>query len=168
MGRLRSGKDAALFCRIAAEVVDLYGTTDCTLYRFSAALDENLAGKDPLWDEPKVTPTYEKFKLPCHWFDYNTTANPSEFGRDDEVDATAYISLNHLISAGVPSDENKEYVEPGDILSVHDKCGRETQFYDIIQTNRDGWVDSSDQYTGYNLELKRRAKYVPNRKTQDD
>lgn len=168
MGRLRNGRDAALFRRIAAEVTDLFGTADCTLYRYSAALDENLAGKDPIWDEPTTTPTYKKFSLPCNWFDYNSTANPSEFGRDDEIDATAFLALNHLIGAGVPPDENKDYVEPGDIISIHDSCGHEIQVYDILQTNRMGWVNSSDRFTGYELELKRRSKYVPERKTQDD
>lgn len=167
MGRLRSGKDAAFLCRIAKEVTDLFGTADCVLFRFSALEDENIAIKDPLWDEPKLgeTVAYKAFDMPGAWSDWNSSVNTGDLGREDDIDALGYLTLGHLVAAGVPTDSDDEYVGPGDVLSVHSKCGRENFQYDILQANRDGWVDSSDQFTGYALELKRRDKYLPERKT---
>ena len=167
MGRLRSGKDAAFLCRVAKEVTDLFGTADGTLFRFSAAEDENLAIKDPLWDEPELgeTVAFESFDLPVAWSDWNSSVGVGSLGREDEIDAIGYLTVGHLLAAGVPKDSDGEFVGPGDVLSIHSKCGHEEFQYDILQTNRDGWVDSSDQFTGYQLELKRRDKYLPERKT---
>jgi hypothetical protein len=165
MGRLRSGKDAEYFCRVAAEVTELYGTSDAILYRYFGKEDENLTGKDPIWDEPTTTAFFESYPLPIQWFDYASISNASEHGRDQEIDATAYITVTHLVAASVPLDPDKEYVAAGDTLAIHTDCGNERIEYDIIQINRDGWVDSSDVFVGYSIELKRRDKYVPERKT---
>lgn len=168
MGRLRGGNEAAYFQKIAAEVTELFGTLDCSLYRHYGAEDTNLALKDPVWDEPSTTPAYKKYDLPCSWFGQDSLVDASEFGRDITQSSRAYLALLHLIQAGAPLDQSNDYVETGDILAIHNRCGHEVEIYDIIQVVRAGWVNSSDQFTGYDLELKRRDKYVPERKTQDD
>jgi len=165
MGRLRSGKDAAFLCRVTQEVTDLFGQESATLFRHHAREADNLSGKDPIWDEPTTTVKFTGFDLPMMWFDWNATADAVEHGREDYLDATGWITVNHLIAAGVPKDYDGEYVSPGDTIAVHTKCGGERVEYDIIQTNREGWIDSSDKFTQYSLELKRRDKYIPNRKT---
>lgn len=168
MGRLRGDKDAANFLRVAAEVTALFGASDCTLYRHFGAQNENIAIKDPVWDEPSTTPVYKAYDLPCSWFGMDNVTDASEMGRDETQSSRAYIALLHLIEAGVTRDESKDYVDTGDILSIHSRCGHETQVYDIVQVTRSGWVNASDKFTGYDLEVKRRLKYVPERKTQDD
>lgn len=165
MGRLRSGKDADYFCRIAGEVTDLFGTDDAILYRYFGKEDENLTGKDPIWDEPTTTAFFESYPMPVQWFDYTTISNESEHGRDEETDATAFLTVAHLIAAGVPVDPDKQYVSVGDTLAIHTDCGHLKLEYDILQVRREGWVDSSDNFVGYSVELKRRDKYVPERKT---
>ena len=166
MGRLRGDRDAALFCRIAAEVTDLFVTVDCTLYRYFGAEDENLARKDPLWDEPTTVAAFEAYELPCFWFDWNSNNDQTEHGRDEEIDARAYLTTVHLEAAGVIVDPDGERVTVGDVISIHDKCGHGRYDYDILQTNREGWVNNSDKFVGYVLNLKRRDKYVPERKTR--
>lgn len=164
MGRLRSDRDAAFICSIADEVTELFGTENSSLYRYYGRWPENLSGKDPVWDEPSSTAFFERYDLPCQWFDWNSSDNENPQGRGEEIDATGYVTLNHLKAAGVPVDPGGEYVAVGDVLAVHTGCGGETFFYDIIQTNREGWINSTDKFTGYSLELKRRNKYVPERK----
>jgi len=165
MGRLRSGKDAAYFCRVAAEVTELYGA-EGILYRYFGKEDENLTGKDPIWDEPTTTAYFEPYPLPIQWFDYRSLVDTVEHGQASEIDAVAFLTLAHLIAAGVPIDPDKQYVAVGDTLAIHAAgCGEEKLEYDIIQLNREGWVDSSDNFVGYSVELKRRDRYVPERKT---
>ena len=166
MGRLRNDRDAALFHRIAGEVSDLFGTADMTLYRYFGAEDDNIARKDPLWDEPTTVAAFEAYKLTGFWFDWNSSNDQTEHGRDEEIDATAYVAVHHLVASGVILDPDLEYVSVGDVLAIHDKCGHGRFDYDILQTNRVGWVNNSDKFTGYNLDLKRRDKYVPERKTR--
>jgi hypothetical protein len=168
VGRIRNDREASFFCDRAAEIVDLFGTEDCSLYRAFGEEDFNLDNKDPVWSEPTTTVKYKRYNLPCSWREWNSNVSPTEEGEELEIDAQAYLAVNHLVSNGVIKDNDKEYVAPGDILAIHDKCGHETFFYDILQTNRTGWINSSDKFTGYNLDLKRRDKYVPERKTADD
>lgn len=164
MGRLRSCEDADFIASITSEVTDLFGTDDASLYRYSAASAANIARKDPIWDEPTTTVAYVKFNLPVMWFDWNSTDNASDSGDDVELDATAYISLNHLKAAGVPVDHDLDYVNAGDILVIHNKCGHQALYFDIVQTNRDGWINSTSLFTQYKLDLKQRQKYDPERK----
>lgn len=164
MGRLRSCEDADYIASITSEVTDLFGTDDAALYRFSAVWPENINRKDPVWDEPTSTPAYGKFNLPVMWFDWTSTDMASEIGDDIEIDATAYISINHLMEAGVPLDQDSDYVSAGDILEIHNKCGHQKLTYDIVQADRDGWINSTDRFTQYKCLLKRRQKYEPERK----
>lgn len=170
MGRLRDDREAEYFCSIAQEVTDLFGTDDATLYRFSAREDENLAGKDPLWDEPSETvgtAFYKPFDLPVMWFSWaSNILTVAPMGREEEIDVIAHVTVNHLKQAGVVPDVDGEWIAPGDTLAIHTKCGHETLEYDILQTNREGWINSSDKFVYYELTLKRRAKYEPERKTQ--
>jgi len=164
MGRLRSCEDAEFIASITSEVTELFGTDDASLYRFSAVAAENIARKDPIWDEPTTTPAYQKFNVPVMWFDWSTNDAASENGIDSETDAVAYISKNHLIGAGVPLDHELDYVNAGDILVLHNKCGQQALTFDIVQTDRDGWINSTGDWTQYKLDLKRRQKYEPERK----
>ena len=164
MGRLRSCEDADFIASITSEVTELFGTDDASLYRFSAVWPENIARKDPIWDEPTTTPAYQKFNVPVMWFDWSTNDAASENGIDSETDAVAYISKNHLIGAGVPLDHELDYVNAGDILVLHNKCGQQALAFDIVQTDRDGWINSTGDWTQYKLDLKRRQKYEPERK----
>lgn len=164
MGRLRSCEDTDFIASITDEVTELFGVEDAGLYRYSAVWPENIARKDPLWDEPNTTPAYKLFNVPLMWFDWASVDSASEFGDDSEIDASAYISRNHLISAGVPPDHDLDYVNAGDILVIHNKCGHQKLYYDIVQSDRDGWINSTDQFTQYKLQLKRRQKYDPERK----
>jgi hypothetical protein len=165
MGRLRSCEDSHLIAKITAEVTELFGTDDAALYRYIAVWTENINRKDPVWGEPTSTPAYKRFDLPVHWFDWASIENASELGLEQEIEiSTAYIALNHLLAAGVPIDQDGDYVAPGDILSLHNKCGHVTTSYDILTVDRDGWINSTDQFTQYKLSLKRRQKYEPERK----
>jgi len=164
MGLLRSGKDASYFCNLAAEVTNLFGAKGI-LYRYHGKEDDNLSGKDPIWDEPTTTAFFEPYPLPIQWYDYRSNTTAVEHGRDEDVDASAFLTLVHMIAAGVPRDPSKEYVAAGDVLAIHTDCGSERVDYDIIQYLRQGWIDNSDNFVGYALELKRRDKYVPQRKT---
>ena len=164
MGRLRSCEDADFIASITSEVTELFGTDDASLYRYSAAAAENIARKDPIWDEPTTTPAYKKFDVPVMWFDWSSNDLASESGDDSEVDAVAYISKNHLIGAGVPLDHDQDYVNVGDILVLHNKCGQQPFYFDIVQTDRDGWINSSADFTQYKMDLRRRQKYEPERK----
>lgn len=165
MGRLRSCEDTAFIASITSEVTDLFGTDDASLYRYIAAWPENIARKDPVWDEPTSTPAYRKFDLPLMWFDWQSTDQASELGLESEVDVSScYLALNHLIAAGVPQDQDMDYVSAGDVIEIHNKCGHQKLTYDIIEADRDGWINSTDQFTQYRCVLKRRQKYEPERK----
>lgn len=165
MGRLRSCEDAAYIASIASEVTDLFGTDDAALYRYIAVWPENIARKDPVWDEPTSTPAYKKFQLPVMWFDWASLEDASELGLESALEISqCYLALNHLIGAGVPQDQDGDYVAPGDIIELHNKCGHRKETYDVITVDRDGWINSTDQFTQYRCSLKRRQKYEPERK----
>ena len=68
MGRLRHDEDFGFLSSIATEVVDLFGT-DATLYRFFEAPGENVAVRDPLYDEPGLPNTVQRkaFNIKLHW-----------------------------------------------------------------------------------------------------
>lgn len=164
MGRLRGDYEAPLFRSIAEEVTDLFGVGDAYIYRFSSA--DNLSVKDPLWSEPMTTARFTKYPIKLNFSDYSDSTDSDEAGRDAYLDVNVYIALNHLIKAQVPRDAEGEYVTEGDVVGFHWRG--EYVEVDVIAANRDGWVNDSDQFTGYTLTCKRRDKYVTERKTGDD
>lgn len=164
MGRLRASEDAAFIASFAAEVNELVGTDDCTLYRYMAAWPQNIANKDPLWDEPEGLPYYEEFKMPMMIQDFTNNDAASDFGVESDNEATGFIALEHLKRFNVPLDHSGDYVNIGDVIGIFDRCGHETTYYDVINTNREGRINATDAFTGYSLSLTRKQKYVPERK----
>ena len=74
-----------------------------------------------------------------------------------------YVAVNHLLKALVSRDANNELVAEGDVIKIHSRG--EWREYDIIQVSRTGWINDTDKFTGYELDVVRRDKYTPDRKT---
>lgn len=146
---------------MAAEVVELFGIDDeVLLFRYSAA--DNLTNKDALWGEPTTKPAFKKFKIFANKVDPDQDEAADPEGRDITASITLSVALNHLLGAGVPADQQGDYVSEADTIGINTK-GAYTE-YDIIKAVKGGWVNSSEAFTGYTLTCVRREKYAPERK----
>ena len=161
MGRLRDGYEIPLFQSMSEEVVDLFGMDDVTLHRHNSA--DNTTPRDPVWDEPyNTTPKYKEYKIKAMHLDFTTNFETTDIGGVDLFENKIYVSLTHLLKAGVPQDETRDYIGEGDLFEIFKK-GRNL-FYDIIQVDRVGFINDTDEFTGYEVQVKRNLKYVPERK----
>lgn len=163
MGRLRSDYERPLFLGISEEVVDLFGVDDTVLFRFSSAIAENHAVEDALYSEPSTTVQYKQYRIKCLYVDRKNTEQASDNGIEYEASNQIYVSLNHLLKAQVLPDQQGDLVGAGDVIGI---SLRDQYFeYDIIEVNNDGYINNSDKFTGYILTVKRRDKYISERKT---
>lgn len=163
MGRLRDGYEIPLFHGISEEVVDLFGIDDCTLHKHFTAVQN----KDPIWNEPaSTTVKYKQYKIKCMTFDPTSDAAASEFGTIDIFETKIYVAMAHLLKAGIIPDEKGDYVDEGDMIEIKKTGPAQVRslFYDIIKALRVGYVNDESDNTGYELQVKRNWKYVPERK----
>lgn len=142
------------------EIVDLYGIDDAVLYRWSAA--DNLTNKDPLYSEPTTTPQYKPFKTKCHRLDPDQDTPSDPEGRDENYSAKLFMALNHLLQAHIPPDDQGDYVNVGDVLLLYIKTV--PIHYDIVKTNKSGYINDTSRFSGYDLTCVRREKFSPERK----
>ena len=163
MGRIRNDYEASLIRGFAEEVVDLFGVDDAILYRF-AAVDQTSV-TDPLWGEPSTVAKFKEFPIKVRFIDPTTEMETTEQGGHQVWNKRVYIAINHLIRAGVPQDASNDYVAEGDVIAIHTKTGEPDYTLDVIQVERVDWINDSDKFAGYELEVARRDKYHPERKT---
>lgn len=161
MGRLRDDFENPLFQGAAEEVVELFGMSDVVLYRHTAVDQTGIT--DPLWNEPTTTIRYAEFKIQAMFMDWQEDMEVTEAGQHQEFRNRIYVAVNHLLKALVPRDANNELVAEGDVIKIHSRG--EWREYDIIQVSRTGWINDTDKFTGYELDVVRRDKYTPDRKT---
>lgn len=161
MGRLRDDYEEPLFQCVAEEVVDLFGMEDVVLYRHAVVDQTGIT--DPLWGEPSTQLRFSEFKIQAMFMDYQEDMEVSEAGEHQEWRNRLYVDLNHLIKALVPRDANNEFIAEGDVIKIHARG--EWREYDILQVSRTGWINDSDKFTGYELDVARRDKFLPERKT---
>ena len=161
MGRLRHDEDYGYLKSISEEVVDLFGV-DAIIHKHFQA--DQTATRDPLWDEPAQGEGIQRvaYKIKMHFFDYDENPQSGENGFYYEVDAKGYVCLQHLIDAGIERDPTGDYIAEGDIIEVH-KGTWNAIAYDVINTTKAGWVNTSHQFTGYNLALKVNSRFKPER-----
>lgn len=162
MGRLRDDYENPLFQGVTEEVVDLFGIDDVILYRFATA--DQTGVTDPLWDEPSTVARFKEYKIKAMFLGYSEDESATEDGFENNITDTIYVALNHLIKAGVPQDARGDYMAPGDVIRIHYK-GNALE-YDITSADKTGWVNDSDKFTGYDCDVARRGKYMPERKTK--
>ena len=162
MGRLRHDRDARFFHNVAEEVVDLFGIDDCALYRWYQA--DNQTNRDPLYDEPTcgTTRRYVKYLVKAMFYNLQDTTHQSELGIWHEDEADGYISVMHLVGAGVPRDSKEEHVAEGDVLGLHTHSFG-TIYFDIVNSTRSGFINDSGSWTGYDLKLRRTTVFDPER-----
>ena len=161
MGRLRDDYERPLWMGITEEVVDLFGVDDVLLFRWSAA--DNTSNKDPLYSEPNTQVRFKQYKIKCLYLDYVNSAAASSMGLEFEKGNKIYVALAHLLKAQVEPDCKGGLIAEGDTIGLHYRG--EYIEYDILQANPTGWVNDSDKFTGYNLDVKRSGKFTPERKT---
>ena len=163
MGRLRHDEDFQYLSCISTEVVDLFGT-EAILYRFSDVPTENVNVRDPLYDEPGTPNTVQRkaFHIKVHWQDLKEDSLHHDHGMNFENTATAFISLDHLIAAGVGQDQVGDYLSEGDVIQINQGEWNNT-YWDIINTNKTGFANDSHQFVGYDLQLKRNTNFDPSR-----
>lgn len=161
MGRLRHDEDFGFLKSIAEEVTDLFGT-DCVLHKHFQA--DQVPTRDPLWDEPAVGHTVQRklYKLKMNFFNYDENPVANQNGFHYEVDVKGYVTLQHLLDAGIERDPTGDYIAEGDIIEVNPGTWN-VIYYDVINTNKTGWVNTSHQFTGYELALKVNSRYKAER-----
>jgi len=161
MGRLRHGEDYGFIKSISEEVVDLFGT-DAVLYRHFSA--DQIPVRDPLWDEPTVGNTVQRkaFNIKMHFSGFDENPKTHEYGLSWEVDLKGYVNLQHLLDAGIEADPTGDYIAEGDVIALH-RGTKELIYYDVINTQRVGWINTSHLFTGYDLSLKINSQYRPER-----
>lgn len=161
MGTLRDATENELFQDYSSEMSELFGDTDVQLWRLNEGKSEN--NNDPLWDEYAPHPLYDKFELigffqqPERTFE---TDSPNPL--NPETDTLFTVARDHLDKKAVPHDVFGFQIRAGDVIQNH-SIG-DVIFYDILNVNRRGWVNNSDQWTFLECELKRRDKFSPERK----
>jgi len=163
MGRLRHDEDFGFLSSIATEVVDLFGT-DATLYRFFEAPGENVAVRDPLYDEPGLPNTVQRkaFNIKLHWQDLVEAAGHFDTGMNFENSAVAFVSLDHLISVGVKKDTAGDFISEGDIIQIN-RGTHNVTYWNVVNTNKTGFANDSHQYVGYNIKLSRNTNFDASR-----
>lgn len=160
MGRLRDDYEVSYIRDVSEEVIDLFGTDDVILYRFNPC--DNAETRDPLYDEPTTTLKYRAYAIKALYLDWQDDFLSGSQGSEKNFSNKIYVSLNHLLAANVPISADKEYIEEGDIIELHHRGDK--VIYDIIQVDREGYVNNSDKFVGYTLDVKRNSKFVPERK----
>ena len=162
MGRLRHGEDARFIHEVAEEVVDLFGVDDCFLYRAYEA--DNTTNKDPIYGEPNcgTTKRFKKYRIKAMFFNLTDTPHTSELGLWHEDEADGYVTVTHLVGAGIKPDDKKEHISEGDVLGYH-TYSFGTIYFDVIGSFRTGFINDTGNWTGYDLKLRRTTLFDPTR-----
>lgn len=167
MGRLRGKEDDAFFQDINEEVYELFGNDDFFLYVLNHAA--SVSGADPLYSEPSANLAYTKYPVTGFVTESDTAYQGTEQGEDIEISATGFFSRKIFEKTGVPRHGseslpgNLNFITAGDVLEVYARG--ETTFYDVLGSDRKGYVNDSDSWTYYECLLKRRESFAPERKT---
>lgn len=166
MGTLLGGIEKPLFDNIALEVVTLAGTDSPILWKFAERVGNAVSGYiDCLYEEPGFgSKHYIPFRVLCY---FEAKDRTTEVGDDGMVGSTAgritFVRKN-LETARVPMDENANHISEGDIIQLWSQNRLRTWYFDIINVNRDGWQNDSDNYTLYVADVVRNDSFIPERK----
>ena len=86
---------------------------------------------------------------------------PGEMGGHVQYTDRIYIALNHLKKAGIPENNLGDFVSEGDMIKVFKR--NRVFFYNIIQADRAGFINNSEAFTGYELQVNLNEKYMTER-----
>lgn len=166
MGTLLTGIERSLFDNISLEVMTLAGTDSPILWKFAERVGNAVSGyADCLYEEPvSGSKHYIPFKVLCY---FEAKDRSIEVGDDGLVGSTAgritFVRKN-LENARVPLDENANHISEGDIIQLWSQNRLRTWYFDIINVNRDGWQNDSDNFTQYVADVVRNDSFTPERK----
>jgi len=165
MGTLRGDEDICLFRDIAEEVVELFGVS-CDARLFKPLPELQIATRDPLWDEPAAGNKIQYKIFPIKLFYANWETNPefTDLGLGIEYDVEFYVTINHLLAANVPTDDENQFMNEGDIFEVF--RNKAEWFFEVVKATRAGYINNSSEFTGYNLFMKRRTRFIPQREIE--
>lgn len=172
MGRLRGTEDAEFVKDITKEVHELFGLEDAVLHVLDRA--RAIPAADPLYGEPPSGSRdlfYIAFPIKLVFEEPVTEDVASEFGDDITQSFTVYMSVKILEEAGIERHSNEERPHDKDHVSVGDVVetfrGVEVNFYDVINVGRTGFVNDTEKFSLYRVEMRRREKYFPERKVEE-
>lgn len=113
--------------------------------------DEPFVQIDSLWefDEP--------VGIKCIIQEWSETKEATDRGMDSRLEARGWLSRKHADDLDVDPKE-------GDVIVVWQQREGTGGAWDIIQVNEDGFIGNQPIPTQFVLDLRRRTKYVPERK----
>lgn len=159
------GDESALFELIAAEQNVLAGTT-ITFYSVRTA-----ANRHPLYGEPSYDGKDWKFQGPFDMagsLEYqemsNVQPNSTELGLRILSDAIIWVARTEWESKGAPDPK------VGDVVAFWGKPPfgvpeHQTQ-WDVTKADPDGHIFNDERFVQWRLEVKKREKFLPFRKTE--
>jgi hypothetical protein len=159
MGRLRNGYESELFLGVAEEVVDLFGMDEVILYRLDRA--SACPEYNGVYGEISGDRKFIAYKTRAHYQEITDEFQVSERGETDIYNSTVFFALRHLIGAGIPRDDSREYMQEGDIVIFFWRGERIA--FDIIDVKREGYINNSDTFVGYTCQVKRNSSFIPER-----
>jgi hypothetical protein len=160
------GDELAIYDSVASEPGRLAGTP-IIYYRLRRAKH-----RDPLYKEPNVDGDWE-FDGPWEMMaaiefpqSDNITPEATEIGIQKNSEAVAWISRKEF------EDHSAPYPKEGDVVSFWEQppfgSEEDRSQWDVVKATRDGNVWTAEQFVLYKLELTRRTKFLPIRKTLED
>lgn len=141
--------ETPFFEGVGKEAAEKFGTT-VKLF----LVDKESAIIDVVYDEPLTLPMKE-FTLPAVVVELVPVSTPEarEEGFRDEKDTTVHFQTAHLESIVGVND-----VPPGAIIEVYDRK------YDVINTQREGFMNNINKYMRVVCFIKRRTEFLPDRR----
>lgn len=137
---------------VGKEAAEKFGTTVKLIL-----IDKENVVVDVVYDEPLTLPTKE-YTLPAVVVELIPVSTPEarEEGFRDEKDTTIHFQTAHLESIVGIVD-----VPEGSIIQVYDRQ------YDVISTQREGFMNNINKYMRVVCFLKRRTEFLPDRRKPD-
>lgn len=185
MGSLLNDREKKLFDDRNVEVLRLAGAEDVILwskttnqYTLPEILFGNSAsgidGLDCLYGEanPVVADAvegkqhgyYRQYQILGLFEEPAISFDVTVLGAEEVADVIWWVSRRIVEAAKVPRDGSGDYIKSGDIIQAFSKDKTETTYYEVINSNRTGYVHDSKTFTQYRLDCVRSSAFKPERK----
>jgi hypothetical protein len=169
MGRIRGREDNEYWQGVNREVFELFANSD---FRLWVLCPKTAAAQDPLYGEPSNSDLiFVPFEITGFIQEFSDDAIAAELGINIEASTLAWVNRRILEDAGLKQHgTDTEMVSTGDVLEVYRDTKGEMNtgytYYDIVNTDRKGYLNDSDKWTYMELMLRRRDSFKPERRVE--
>jgi hypothetical protein len=164
-------------CADELELHDLYAQETARLAgtRFLFFSLRRAKNRHPLYREPSAegqgwsfTGPYEMWGSLEYVPSDQSSTNVTSEGTEKESDSVMWVARKEFEDACAPEPKNGDVIEFWTLDEGPFAESRLQSQWDVVKASRDGYIFNSEKFVQIRFELKRRAKFLAVRKTEND